>query len=87
MMSGASAVAGGSSAGTPCTSSAAARSFLVATAFLAGALRFLDFAAFLPAAFNFGVLAAILPADFNFRVRAAFFADALRFVGMGIPPR
>ena len=64
---------------------AAGRSFLVATAFRAGASRFLVFAAFLPAAFSFRVLAAFLPADLDFPVRAAFFAAALRFLGMGIP--
>ncbi len=53
-------------------SAAAARSFLVATVFLAAALRFL-------------VFAAVLPADLSFRVRAAFFEAELRFVGMGIP--
>jgi hypothetical protein len=49
---------------------AAGRSFFVATAFLATALRFF--------------FAAFLSADFNFRVRIAFFFAALRFVGMGI---
>ena len=92
MISGASAAAGGTSGATACglttagrASTTTARSFLVATAFLAGAFRFLVFAAFLPAAFNFGVLAAFFPADFNFRVRAVFFAPELRPLGMGVP--
>jgi hypothetical protein len=91
-MSGVSATAGGTSVGTACApatvggaSAAAGRSFLVATAFLAGAFRFLVFAAFLPVAFSFRVLAAFLPATLNLRVRAIFFAAKLRFVGMGIP--
>jgi len=42
------------------TSGAAARSFLVATVFLAAALRLLVRAAFLPAALNFRVFAALL---------------------------
>jgi hypothetical protein len=84
---GTSAAAGGTSARTICNSAATAGGFLVTAAFQAAALRFLVFAAFVSAAFNFRVLGAFLPADFNFRVRAAFFTAALRFVGMGIPPR
>jgi hypothetical protein len=79
--------AGGTSAGTTCSSAAAARGFSVAAAFQAAALRFLVFAAFVPAAFSFRVLAAFLPATINFRVRTAFFVFKLRFVGMGIPSR
>jgi hypothetical protein len=56
--------------GAACTPAAAGRSFFVATAFLATALRFF--------------FAAFLPADFRFRVRIAFFVDALRLGGMGI---
>ena len=91
-MSGVSAGAGGTSGATACApatvggaSAAAGRSFLVATAFLAGASRFLVFAAFLPVAFSFRVLAAFLPADLDVPVRTAFFAAELRFVVMGIP--
>lgn len=57
--------------GAACTLAAAVRSFFVATAFLATALRFF--------------FAVFLPADFIFRVRIAFFCIELRFVGMGIP--
>ena len=49
---------------------AAVRSFFVATAFVATALRFF--------------FAAFLPADFIFRVRIALFCIELRFLGMGI---
>jgi hypothetical protein len=62
---------GRTSVGAACTPAAAVRSFFVASAFLATALRFF--------------FAAFLPADLNFRVRIAFFVSALRFLGMGIP--
>ena len=68
MISGVSAVAGGTSGATVRAPATAGGSF-VATAFLATALRFF--------------FAAFLSADFNFRVRIAFFFAALRFVGMG----
>ena len=61
---------GGTSVGAACAPAAAVRSFFVATAFLATALRFF--------------FAAFLPADFIFRVRIAFFVVPLRLVGMGI---
>jgi hypothetical protein len=61
---------GRTSVGAACTAAAAVRSFFVATAFLATALRFF--------------FAAFLPADFNFRTRIVFFVAALRFGGMGI---
>ena len=72
MISGVSATAGGTSGATAYAPATVGGSF-VATAFLATALRFF--------------FAAFLSADFNFRVRIAFFFVALRFVGMGIPPR
>ena len=56
--------------GAAYTPAAAGRSFFVATAFLATALRFF--------------FATFLPADFIFRVRIAFFCIELRFVGMDI---
>jgi hypothetical protein len=63
--------AGGASGATAGAAEAAVRSFFVATAFLATALRFF--------------FATFLPADFTFRFRIAFFCIELRFVGMGIP--
>jgi hypothetical protein len=64
---------------------AAARNFLVATAFLAPALRLLVRAAFRPAALNFRVFAALLaialmPPGRDLMVAMAFEAAALRFL-------
>lgn len=56
--------------GAACAPAAAVRSFFVATAFLATALRFF--------------FAVFLPADFIFRVRIAFFVAPLRFLAMVI---